>query len=159
MSFAAKTAAYILALLTALLCLAGCMRLDDGADDPKKPGGVPYATAEPVPTSSSYKFALVIISKSMELNGCSVTYPFVCDQNSEMLNVAIHAAFAEFADYCDSPGSSITYTTEFNRYGLLSFLMICSRRIPPISTAARYAAYTSPPASAPTGSLKRGSGR
>lgn len=126
MSFAAKTAAYILALLTALLCLAGCMRLDDGADDPKKPGGVPYATAEPVPTSSSYKFALVIISKSMELNGCSVTYPFVCDQNSEMLNVAIHAAFAEFADYCDSPGSSITYTTEFNRYGLLSFLMICS---------------------------------
>lgn len=120
------TAAYAVSLILALACFTGCMRLDDGTDDQKKPGGVPYATTEPMPTSASYKFALVVVSKSMELNGCSVTYPFVCDQNSEMLNVAIHAAFAEFADYCDSPGSSITYTTEFNRYGLLSFLMTCT---------------------------------
>ena len=86
-----RTAAYAVSLILALACFTGCMRLDDGTDDQKKPGGVPYATTEPMPTSASYKFALVVVSKSMELNGCSVTYPFVCDQNSEMLNVAIHA--------------------------------------------------------------------
>lgn len=124
---AARTAAYLLAFILALSCFTGCLRLDGGEEgDPIKPAKPPYSTSVPAPTLRPYRSSLVLISKTMQAGGCEVAYPFVCDPGSEMLNLAISSAFTEFAEYCDSPGSSIDYTTEFNRSGLLSFLMTCT---------------------------------
>ncbi|MBR3383313.1 MAG: hypothetical protein IKG85_09810 [Clostridia bacterium] len=123
-----RISAYILTLFILLCSFFGCAVTEDGDDTKpsRKHDVLPIASASSEPTASPQRTPLMLISKSTTVDGCTVNYPFVCDSELELLNVAILAAFSELASYCESPGSSITYTTQFNRNGLLSFLLTCS---------------------------------
>lgn len=125
-----RKAAYLLlaALITAQALLCGC------SIEKSKSGSLPrtedsrqeiYERAHP---KTGVRHPLVIVSKKTLEAGCSVSYPFVCDDGMELLNISIQTAFSEFASECGAAGSDITYSIEFNRYGLMSFLMICTGR-------------------------------
>ena len=118
-----------IALAAALVLLIGAfcgcyVRKSGDSRTPTSPRGyeldIEGSAREPI------RSPLVLITKRMQVNGCTVFYPFVCDENTTILNRSIESAFDGFASYCESPGCTVSYSVEFNRYGLLSLLMTCS---------------------------------
>lgn len=69
--------------------------------------------------------SLTIITRRATIEGCRVSYPYVCNSNMELLNISIHSAVAEFAADCETEGAAVSCTVEFNRYGLLSVFAVC----------------------------------
>ncbi|MBR6108162.1 MAG: DUF3298 domain-containing protein [Clostridia bacterium] len=116
--------AFLTALLFLIPALLGCsVKKSDASRLPRPPREINLDPGES--TGEPLRHPLVIITKRMQVNGCLVSYPFVCDDNTTILNRSIESAFTEFAAYCESPGCTVSYTVEFNRYGLLSLLLSC----------------------------------
>ncbi len=122
MKRAALKTAYI-TLLALCLLLVGC-RIET------KPGARPVhgdrdeqVLDDAVP-KEPVREPVLILSRSIAVNGCTVSYPHVYDANMNLLNTAIFSAFSELAGQC-SASSQLTYTTNFNSLGLLSFTLVC----------------------------------
>ncbi len=123
-----RTASYLLAALTALaaaLSVFCACRME-------VPYTRPYShTFDPSPFWQDQEQAIVrrpltLITKRLVTAGCAVRYPYICDDGMDALNVAVHMAFTEFAAACETDGGRVSYTVEFNRYGLLSMIITCS---------------------------------
>lgn len=122
-----RTAAaiYLLAVFTLLLAgLMGC-----AVTEPyERPNSHSSETnpLEPISEQAIVRRPLTMITKRLNTADCAVRYPYVCDEGMDILNISIHMAFTDFANECEAEGGRITYTVEFNRYGLLSLLLTCS---------------------------------
>jgi hypothetical protein len=119
--------AYGAAALILALALAFCACAPGSSS-----GGIatgPMHGPELVPNEYSQAIirnSLTIVSRKAEMDGCRVKYPYVCNANMELLNISIHSAVTEFVADCETEGASIECTVEFNRYGLLSLLAVCT---------------------------------
>lgn len=122
-----KTACVPLAALIMALALTLCACAPGSSS-----GGIatsPMHGPELVPNEYSQAIirnSLTIVSRKAEMDGCRVKYPYVCNANMELLNISIHSAVTEFVADCETEGASIECTVEFNRYGLLSLLAVCT---------------------------------
>ena len=126
MSRAIRKIAYFAALLALIIQLPACMVGGNGGGSMHVAvHGHSEFTAENY-SQSIIRQSLTVVAKKADMSGCRVTYPYVCNANMDLLNLSIHTVFAEFAEYCETPGAEIGYTVEFNRFGLLSFLLTCT---------------------------------
>lgn len=123
MKRAAVKIAYLL-LAFAFVFVCGCSVKDEPAP---RPAHVRDAEQyDPNSGQAIVRYPLTIITKRMNAKGAQIRYPYVCDDGMEILNISIHSAFTDFAVECETEGSKIGYTTEFNRFGLLSLTMTCT---------------------------------
>lgn len=117
---AAKIAYFAAALV--MLFTAGCKI----ADKPDVHIRVPKRSPEPIieiDPQASVRHSLSIITKLVVQNGCRIHFPYVCNPDMDLLNMALQSAFTEFASECEAEGGEVDYTIEFNRFGLLSFIL------------------------------------
>ncbi|MBO4562055.1 MAG: DUF3298 domain-containing protein [Clostridia bacterium] len=116
--------AYMLAVAFALLAfaLSGCAKKTKPGSDTSRP--VYYVEPEDLAAPQSIvRHSLPIMAKSASINGCTVQYPYICSAGMDALNITMHSVFMEFADEFEVNGGKLGYSVEFNRYGLLSFLV------------------------------------
>jgi hypothetical protein len=123
---AGRKTAYLALLLALITLLSGCIAYEErekpSFNSPHSGLEIPSAPEEP----DVIRLSLTVVAKKAEMSECKVTYPYVCNANMDLLNLSIHTVFAEFAADCETPGAEVNYTLEFNRYGLLSFMLTCT---------------------------------
>ncbi|MBO4848884.1 MAG: hypothetical protein J5586_07010 [Clostridia bacterium] len=116
--------AYMLAAVLALsaCAMAGCVKKTKPGPDPAPPEY--FVEPGVLPGEQSIvRYALPLISKTAQTNGCTVQYPYICSAGMDLLNINMHSVFMEIADEMEVSGGRIGYSAEFNKYGLLSFLV------------------------------------
>ena len=119
-----RKTAYLIALLMLLSVFFGC-----AADEPEQPRPVrPYEPSinGDIEQQAIVRYPLTIITKRSYENECEMLYPFIVTGGMDTLNISVYTAFADFRAECGAKGGRIEYSTEFNRYGLLSLLMTCT---------------------------------
>lgn len=113
--------AYLL-LIAVVLTTLGCA-VENG---PGTRFRVPKVSPEPIidlGPQAIVRHSLSMIPKVITLNGCQVRFPYVCNPDMDRLNLSIQSTFMDFANASEVDGGEVGYTVEFNRYGLLSFIM------------------------------------
>ncbi|MBR0135015.1 MAG: DUF3298 domain-containing protein [Clostridia bacterium] len=123
----AKAVSAALALLALLFAVFPACSIKTASETaPRRPTIRGTEIIDDEPSRHVIRHSLVIISKHVDENGCSLLYPYVCNNGMTLLNINIRAAFTEFADECEAAEGEISYVTEFNRFGLLSIMMTYS---------------------------------
>lgn len=112
----------MIAIITLLAALAGVFsgcyieRPDEGASRPAR-AVVPDDTEL---KQDVVRYPLTIARRSLNRGSCTISYPYVCNDNMYLLNLSIRSAFADFAEECEAVDGSVDFKVVFNRYGLLS---------------------------------------
>lgn len=120
-----KIAFILAALLLFSAALGGCsLKKKSGDRQPMNPRG--DGVAEEGSSVTAIREPFKLTAKTMSAEGCIAQYPYVLDEHTVLLNMSIEKAFRDFAGDCESQGGRITYSVEFNRFGLLSVLMTCT---------------------------------
>ena len=119
-----KTALFLAALLLLSAALGSCsVKKKDASRTPSNP--MDYMFDEPDHSVTGVRTPLTLMQKTAAEHGRTVNYPFVCDEDMPLLNKSIQSVFMDFAEECEATGVTVSYSAEFNRFGLLSFLLQC----------------------------------
>lgn len=112
----------VLLLLAFVLCLIPACAGENAPEIPRPPR--PHEAAQDdYDQQAIVRYPLTTVTKRSFENDCVMLYPYVVTPGMNTLNISIYTAFTDFRAECEAQGGRIGWTTEFNRYGLLSLLM------------------------------------
>lgn len=124
-SLRGKFALMIAALLLLSAAFGGCsLKKKSGDRQPINPRG--EGVDEAGSSVAAIRDPFELTAKTLNTESCIIRYPYVLNDHTTLLNISIEKAFTDFAQECELSGSRITYSVEFNRFGLFSVIMTCS---------------------------------
>ena len=117
-----RTTAYLLALVMTAAFACGCYLGTSPGKTGTRPHHGPLIDMGEL-SQRVTRVPVTIMTKSLMHGSCRVKYPFVCDTEMDLINLSLNSFFMEFAADCEARGGTVDFKTEFNNYGLLSFML------------------------------------
>lgn len=118
-----RKAEYLLFVLVLVMTVfSGCLLENDQPKTrPDKSRGL-LINDDPI-SQGTARLPLTVVSREFTRSGSTVSCPYVASEDMDLLNLSIQSAFFDFADRLNVEGGRVGYSVEFNRSGLLSFII------------------------------------